>query len=109
MSKNFQSPKDFLNYLKVIYTNPIVSGATDEGFESMTIDELKKYAPKHSYSLQEIHDYQPVIDGLMDMFNMSVSQDVSSRVNNSIAIGALNTGEVNAICVKSPDNKYWKW
>jgi len=31
---------------------------------------------------------------------------VRCKINNAVAVGGLNTGEINAMCVKSPDSKY---
>jgi len=107
MRNEFTSPDDFLEYLKIEFANPITPGGGDSGeFERTTMRQLKEHVPSSEWSEQDVRNYAPVIDFLVNKILLTLPESLRQRVTSSVAIGALHTGEVNAMCVKSPDKKY---
>jgi len=105
MPEKYKSPKEFLEQLKVEFSKPIQPGSTiSEEFETITRNQLSEMG--YIESLDELRLYDPVIEQLVNTIYANIPSQISKRIQSSVAIGPLNTGEVNAMCVKSLDNKY---
>ena len=109
MTEEFNSPKDFLNYIKGLISEPVEIGEGHPKFDAITENEIAKAKCRdyrNGYTLDQIADCQPIIDSHVDKILSSLPTDLIKDIKSSVAIGSINLPGINAFIIKSPDNKF---
>ncbi|MCK4824349.1 hypothetical protein KA005_51835 [bacterium] len=106
LKESFTSPQEFLEYLKVELAKPIVPGVPDKEFERRTKADFEKHFPEKVQTDEDFVRYKFVVDTLKEEIISSLPMEMIERIVENIAMGALDTGEANAVIIKSLDNKY---
>ena len=102
----YNSPSQFLNWIKNKYSNPYPLGKRDHEFDTLTKKKLKEVGidfPKVSQRIELLNNL------ISDQFNdilLSQERIISNKISLHISAGVLETGEVNAFIAKGSKNIY---
>jgi|GEM_PF-1244764 len=116
MRDSFESPDDFLEYLKVRLSDPVPNGQRDSVFDTITRTELEDLQvnglsamvrdPERLQQAKALSSHL-IIEGLLSRVILpSLNSSTRSTIEGSIAVGSLDCREVNAIITVSNDSKY---
>lgn len=107
MMNNFTSPQEFIEELKSALANPARFGVGDSGFLKITNKQIRTNFPEAADSIiKQNRAYDVHIEELKNDIFTIMTSDMREVINSNVAIGALDTGEANAIIVKSLDWKF---
>ena len=102
--ETFNSPKDFLEELQVLFQKaPSAELESDLGFHILNKQEFEQLK---GYSLEELLDGTSLIKYLLKFLEDSMTDLEWRNINEKIAFGQTFNMACNALCVKSPDNKF---
>lgn len=108
--KRFNSPEDFLNELKTTSANPLkpLPGAEmDKTFFEMTEkDILENDAEFYDEIIKHHHGLDLMVGEEKQQILKALTPELRNKISSNVAIGALNTGEANAIIVRSDCKKF---
>lgn len=98
-------PQEFILYLKRKYANPYKSGqAADEEFYEITKKEMNKYDISVEEASHKGLDW--VLNEIYDGIICQLDLEVKNNIKRCIAVGVVETGEVNAFIAKGGLNTY---
>jgi len=107
MMNNFSSPQEFLEELKSTLANPARLRIGDSGFLKITNEQIRTNFPEAADSIiKQNRAYDVLIKELRNDIFAIMTSDMRDKINSNVAIGALDTGEANAIIVRSLDWKF---
>ena len=108
--KRFNSPEDFLKELKMTFANPLkpLPGVEmDKTFFDITEKDILENHPEfYDDVIKHHHGLDLMIDNEKQQILGALTPELRNKISSSVAIGALNTGEANAIIVKSECKKF---
>jgi hypothetical protein len=78
----------------------------DRTFMSITEKEVMDSGLLDRYSWQQVLQYQPITDWLVTSACISLTSDEKQQFESRVAVGSLDTGELNAVIVRSECGSY---
>lgn len=108
LKESYPTPLDFVKELQNILKNePLIKGEGHEEFNRIKEERKKEYDNLiNKNSIPDFRDFTVHIEMLFKYIKDSLDARDLALVNESIAFGVIDNTYCNALCIKSPDNKF---
>ena len=106
MRSHFDSAAMFLKHVQAEYSRPVQFDRSDKGFDRMTKEALRQHGATISDDNFFEFKFEPVMDDLTSTLMSALSPSELLKTRQLLAIGALESNEFNAMCIRSQDGWY---